>query len=835
VRPGADNANESSDRSGRARAVVSFACFAFGISIADRWPELLGSAAWFGAACAVLACAAATRGVLCRLLLCAAFVLLGAGVYTGRAIERPADDLTRLVRPAIGATALLEARGIVTSDPYRSSPERRPDLPPTGSSWVFDLDIERAGDIQASGVVRVMVRGDERPGVRPGDRVRAGGTYEPPRPPMNPGEPDRTRMDAVGGRSGTLFVDSAAMIEIDERSARSGPGVWLAKVRGRARSVLGLDEEPSDATRLVAALALGDRGGAAGDAVREPFAKIGTAHMLAISGFHLVVMAGIGLWILRLGRDRGWAEPALIAALVLVYMLLVPARPPVVRAGVMALALLAAEATGRRQDRVSVLAWVAIALLVWRPTDLFLPGFRLSVGLTAALVWVGPRVAARLEERWAARFGVRDQTATLPARWKWSGLRALTGALVTGPAAQAGIMTLVCWLAGLGLIAHETGRVSPIGIVATLVLLPVVVGLLWFGLLAVLAGLVYEPIGRAAIGWLEVPAGWAIGLAESMAGLPIASVAVPGTGVLGAIALGVLACWLLAGRRSLPALLAGTAVFIGGLFGPAMTADVGPSVRLDMIAVDDGSAVLVRSGRGAVLWDAGSLRSGAGRWRIGPALRELGVWRLDAVVVSHPNLDHYNAIAGLAGRVAVDRVLISDVFRERALDRPAGGEAYALDRWASLRIDIGVIGMGDTIAIGAAELRVLAPGGGLSEAPINDRSLVALVSHPKLRASALLTGDIQRDGIAALGEIPEIAVMELPHHGSFNTAAERFVRGIDPEVVLQSTGTRRLGDDRWDAAKGEISAWWVTAGDGWSWAEIRPGGVVRTGSMRRSR
>lgn len=828
---GADNANESIDRSGRARAVVSFVCFGVGISVADRWPELLGSAAWFGAACAVLACSVATRGAACRALLCAALVLLGAGVQVGRAIERPADDLTRLVRPAIGATALLEAGGIVASAPYRSSPERRPDLPPAGSSWVFDLDTEHAGGVPASGVVRVIVRGDARPDVSPGDRVHAGGTFEPPRPPMNPGEPDRRRADTVAGRSGTLFVDSAALIEVQERAARSGPGIWLAKVRSRARSVLGLDGEPSDATRLIAALALGDRGGAAGDAVREPFAKIGTAHMLAISGFHLVVMAGIGLWILRLGRDRGWVEPVIIAALVLVYMLLVPARPPVVRAGVMSLALLAAEATGRRQDRVSVLAWVAIALLVWRPTDLFMPGFRLSVGLTAALVWVGPRVAAR----WANWFDRRDPTATVPARWRWSGPRELVGVLVTGPAAQAAVMTLVCWLAGLGLIAHETGRVSPIGIAATLVLLPVIVGLLWFGLLAVLAGLVHEPIGRAAIGWLEAPAGWTIDVAESMSGLSIASVAVPGPGVWGAVALGVLACWLLSGPRSPRVIVASALVFFAGLFGPALTADIGERVRIDMVAVGDGSAVLVRSGRGAVLWDAGSLKADAGRWRIGPALRELGVWRLDAVVVSHPNLDHYNAVADLADRLRIDRVLVSDVFMERAADRPGGGEAFALDRWEARGIGVGVIGLGDSVAIGRAQLEITAPGEGLSQAPINDRSLVTVVKHPEFEGAALLTGDIQRDGIAALGALPEIAVLELPHHGSFNAAAEGLVRTIDPDVVLQSTGLRRLGDDRWGAARGAVEAWWVTAADGWSWAEIGPGGVVRSGSMRSLR
>jgi beta-lactamase superfamily II metal-dependent hydrolase len=94
-----------------------------------------------------------------------------------------------------------------------------------------------------------------------------------------------------------------------------------------------------------------------------------------------------------------------------------------------------------------------------------------------------------------------------------------------------------------------------------------------------------------------------------------------------------------------------------------------------------------------------------------------------------------------------------------------------------------------------------------------------------------MTGDVQRAGIAGLeaaGVDPSATVVEVPHHGSAEPAAMRFVERSGAAVALQSTGPARLDDDRWDGVRAG-RRWLVTARHGAVWAWIRERGAVETG------
>ena len=92
--------------------------------------------------------------------------------------------------------------------------------------------------------------------------------------------------------------------------------------------------------------------------------------------------------------------------------------------------------------------------------------------------------------------------------------------------------------------------------------------------------------------------------------------------------------------------------------------DVGDwRMRMDMIDVGNGSCHLIRSGTSAVLFDCGSLGAPAvGSQTVVPALRALGVRTIDAVVISHPNLDHYGALPEVVRAFSVPRVLVTPQF-----------------------------------------------------------------------------------------------------------------------------------------------------------------------------
>jgi competence protein ComEC len=127
---------------------------------------------------------------------------------------------------------------------------------------------------------------------------------------------------------------------------------------------------------LVTALLLGDRTQLAPELV-DAFAASGALHLLAVSGLHVGFLA----WLLAVGLGLvGWgpARRAGTATLVLVaYAMLVGGRPSVIRAATMTAALLWARAAERKVSVWQVWGLAAVAMLAWRPLDLFDLGFAL--------------------------------------------------------------------------------------------------------------------------------------------------------------------------------------------------------------------------------------------------------------------------------------------------------------------------------------------------------------------------------------------------------------------------------------------------------------------------
>src|SRR5690606_20012725 len=211
--------------------------------------------------------------------------------------------------------------------------------------------------------------------------------------PMNPGERDfrpRARERNITGR---LLAPSPALVTPAENSEGGLLSRWVRLREAlRARSSSWIDSASvSDGARaMLHAGLLGETEGAY-SSVQRSFARTGLAHVLAVSGLHLALLA----WFARFAT-RGllpWrrAEPIVVALAVCVYLALAPANPPIVRAGVMTLGVLAADALGRRYDRLNVLAWTACAVVVARPTDASSVGFQLSFLAVGGIIVLAPR------------------------------------------------------------------------------------------------------------------------------------------------------------------------------------------------------------------------------------------------------------------------------------------------------------------------------------------------------------------------------------------------------------------------------------------------------------
>ncbi len=829
----------------RARAWTTFAAVAAGVwlsRVAGDAPVLPGvlagdapaSALLFGLSGLAASMILILPGRWGRAAVVLACLLLGAGVERARLHERPRDDLLRIIGPGSPGDppALVRLEGRAETSP-RPSPPRRgvlaPVLPVFGEQdGFFTMRVETLltddGPRRASGRVNVYADGLDGAGIEPGRRVRVVGLLHRPSPGLNPGGADRLAWANQSGRAG--WVRAGVVEPMD---AGGGLGAIVARagaLASRVRDAAGARLEGLTAGRdILAAMLLGER--SPGDAQRAVFARAGVAHLLAISGFHLAVLVALTVGVVRLTGDRPGLEAIVGLLAVAVYVSVVPARTPILRAGLLAAALLTARFFARRWDRLALLGWIAALLVLVRPLDLMTLGFQLTVGVTALLLWL-----SETRHPWVFGRGTRFLERS-PRRAALDRARSLV------------VTSVVVWLAAAPVIILHTGSFNPLTPLAVTAATPPAIAAQVLGMAGLIGGVFSGGLGAWLLGGADAAAavlGHIAAFFDAPAAratlAPVSSAwAAAGTGAvvyaLRRARLGDARSWAAVGAAVV--WLAAEQSFNAGL--PAHT-----RARIDMLGVGDGSCLLVRAGGDAMFWDAGSLTPGLGVREIPRAVRALGVTRVPVAVVTHANTDHYNALPDLAGAVGLERLYVSAPELRNMQQAPPGSpESVFLGSMRAQGVEVRPIARGDALGLGPATLRVLWPP---AEPPPgidsrNDRCVVARLDVPTEGGTGriLLTGDIGARVMRALLDagVPVGAdVLELPHHGSHHPFAERFVRAVGPAVVLQSTGRGRLGDRRWDATKHGVRArgglWRVTARDGAAWAEILGSGEIRSGA-----
>jgi competence protein ComEC len=793
---------------------------------------------WLGAAVAALAGGA----LLCRQgrggsvgLIAVATLLFGAAWATVRWQYVAPDDLAARVS---NDALVLRVRGIALGPPMLRDRT-------AGSMGLFDhrapatyfpLEVRglvsRAGDeTRVRGRVLVRVEETVAP-FRAGDQVEAIGLLYAPSPPANPGAFDYRRYARSLGRAGMLNVGRRDLVTVT-RVPRAGiASAWLRfreSLRRRAGGWLlanlpDLDTDRAKREALLGALLLGRRGPEL-DGVGESFRRAGLAHFLAISGLHLGVMAGFVLALARLGgryrRWHGW----LVIATVLVYLVLVEVRMPVLRAGVMTIAACLGLAAGRRMQVSGLVAASAVGLLLWRPDQLLSAGFQLSYGVVLGLIHLAPLLRAR----W---FGRPDVFAASSAQMLGQWLRTTCAVAITA------------WLVAAPIALYHWGVVWPLAAPFSVVVLPVVAVVLAVGYLKMLLAVVLPSAALLLAVPLSLGADVLITLVRAMDAVSISIVHLahpPAAWSLAAEAW--IAAWIVHGARMWTSARTRRAIWLVGfallvwLLWPvvAIGADRARALRIDMLAVGDGSCYVLRSGGTTVVFDAGSASDlDAGRRTIVPAMRRLGVRAVDAVAVSHPNLDHYSAVLEIVDAFGAGSVLVTPQLVEAAAADPAGPVMFLLDELAERYVAVSPVQAGHGRTFGFCRWTWLYPDGAARYEQANEGSMVILIEAAGRQV--LLCGDIQQramDDLTGTRGGLSADVVELPHHGSHHRRAEALVEGLSPRVVLQSTGrTRwRRTKDRWDRVLFDAEHL-LTARDGACWVRIDREGRIRCGRYR---
>jgi competence protein ComEC len=693
----------------------------------------------------------------------------GFGNWTSMRVLRPPLAANHVARWATAETYVLEGR--LLADPERS--ERRNHIRLVAE--YLGVGKERTS---VDGNILLSLRTLEREWLA-GDRIRTRLRLRRPRNFGNPVEFDYQGYLARQAIYATAFLADDGSIELLHR-----PEQWTPLASWRRGFGMVIDRTLSGTERsILRALVIGDAAAVA-PPVRQKFTAAGVSHVLSISGLHVGMVAAFGYlgarWLLSRSRwlllAASVPKLSVLASLlpVLLYAGIAGGSTATLRAVIMAVVFLGAVVVDRRRNLLVSLAFAALIISLLWPASVLDISFQLS--FTAVLFLV-----LTLERFWPWWRGWEERRLVrLRQGWiRWA--RPIAVYLTVSGAAMVGTVPLT---------AFHFNQASIVALAANSLVVPILgTGAVAVGLSAALLYPV-TTVGAellVALSWPLLRLGTA--LVTLFAELPYASVRVVTPSFIEvAIIYGALLVSLcVRGRwRTLGLAVAGFLVLLdaGWWYRERY---LGRDLRVTFLSVGQGDATVIECPGGQVLVvDGGGIGDGSfdiGERVIAPYLWSRKIARLDAVILTHPQWDHYGGLAFLTEHFAPGEFWSNG-------DEPRRSKRFdqlrATIRDSQTRSVITPVGM--ERACGGAVVRVLGPSG-VSES-LNDRSLVLQVELGS--TAVLLTGDVERAGEAALlaagRDRLRSAVLKVPHHGSSTSSSPSFVAAVAPRVAIASLG-----------------------------------------------
>jgi competence protein ComEC len=703
------------------------------------------------------------------------FILLAASSYSYSSLHTVDENSLHFYNDR----GRVEVKGLVTGDPDVRDKNTRLNL----SASEIKLD---KGWQEVNGTALIFV--PRYPAYKYGDVLLVTGELETP--------PHLDDFDYRGylAHQGVYATMLYPKIEVLDTGKGFRPLGWVYSLRSRlAENLNRVLSEPS--ASLAQGIVLGIRSNIS-ESLRDDFTRSGTAHLLAISGLHLSIIAGIllsvGIWLF--GR-RHYLYVWLALAAIWLYALITGMHLPVVRGAIMASLFLIAELLGRQRSAIVALTFAAAIMVGVQPYILGDAAFQLSFLAMAGLIFLFPV-------------------------FRGMGRRAVTVGLGEGGAAASmANLTVDTLSATLGaiiavwpVVAYYFGIVSFVGPLATFLALPALPGVIVTGALTAVLGLISLPVAQAA--------GWLAWLFLSYMILVVSGLAAPSASSLevGSISPVFIWCyylaltvaiWLNSHRKRLLNLIPGVAarfrsgvsvsfdisrpmkwilpplLVLAVLVSCAAATIPDDNLYVSFLDVGEGDAILVQKGNQQVLVDGGpspqaiSLELG----------RKMPFWdkTIDLLVLTHPHHDHLAGLVEVIRRYRVGNVLYPDLDYES----PAYDEWLRLIEARGLKRTVAVAGQQIDLGDGAV-INVLSPQVTLladTESDVDNNSVVLRLSTGDV--SFLLTGDIMREAewelVRRRADLTS-TVLKVGHHGSDTSTTPEFLAVVNPQVAVISAG-----------------------------------------------
>jgi len=608
-----------------------------------------------------------------------------------------------------------------------------------------------------------------------GDAIRATGNL------ITPGEYDTfSYADYLAQRNIFSILDHA-IVEV-KADARAGNAftAGINRLRTTAQDAINAAMPEPQAGLLVGILTGNERG--ISPELDEDFQRVGASHIIAISGFNMVILAGVVIrtfqWIFN---ERRWLPVIAALFVIAVYTLFAGANAAVVRAALMSAMLFIAQALRRQTFVPASLAFVALLMSLHNPRVLWDVGFQLSFAAVLGLAFFADPIGR----------GLNTLLARVSPR---SGQR--IGTLLQEPL----VVTLAAQITTLPLTLLYFGNFTPLTLLVNVLIIPVQAYILFAGALGMLTAVI-APVSGLFFGFAFVLLTWTIEIVRGFAalsGVDGGSVFVHPRWVLAFYLL--LGGWMMVNTvrpRWLRWVRQRWAITAMGFAGFASLALIGalvnarPSGQLHIWFLDVGhsNAALIQTPGGAqILVDGGRYPSRL-LTMLGDRL-PFNDRTLDLLVISQPDPWDVNALPAVLDRYTVQVALVNGQ-PNLSPDIDALNQALA-----STTVQTVTAGYTATFDDGVM-LEVLHPATAPTlEANRNDVPLVVRLTYGDV--SFLLAGDLSMDGQRDLldaGLWPLATVLQLPDHGTERSLNPDFIAAVQPSVVvIQTDAANRRGD-----------------------------------------
>ncbi len=691
---------------------------------------------------------------------------------------------------------LATIRGLIITEP-RINNSRQWEFAkfkPTDPASSFYLKLHEvktvAGWAKAAGTVRVQVA-EPVLDLKAGDYIQAYCWLDRFKQAANPGQFDTAEYLARKNVFIAASVKSRDGIEL----LRNSPAGIFTKTKRKLREIatqrLVGNLSPEQRSRgLIEALLLGYRGNIDSSTYRA-FRKTGLLHFISLSGMHLGILVGIIWWLCKTaGLMKRWRAAICIVAIG-IFLLIVPPRAPTLRAAIIAFVFCISFFFRRHSNPLNTLSLAAIILLLIRPTALFEAGWQLSFAAVLGIILFADRIHFFLYEKLTNRSWFKETPKAKPF------FRIISK---PGPyLLRLFSIGLAAWLGGAGVLLYHFYTINPLTSIWTVITFPFVALILITGYLKIALSFLL-PTAALGLGiivnFLSDSLIWVV---ERIANSGLSQI------LIGRVSLAPIILyycfilfagfayfrWPLIKKTICTAMVLAIIVFLSVTKWQRINRD---NLIITALDVGHGQAILAQlPGKANILFDSGSLYTNdVGGRIVTPFLNYSGINKIDAIIISHNDIDHINGIPEIIENCNVDNVYANDAFFSK-VNQP-GTAKFLNDSLREKGLKIQPLGR-DLNLSSSAGVEILWPSeqaGRNEQLADNDKSQVTLIEFAGKKI--LLCSDIEKFAQRQLLQLfPNLKadIVVVPHHGSVKTTDADFLENLDADILIYSCSRRQ--------------------------------------------